>query len=342
MKKQAAGIFLLILLFFCIGGCMPNQNVPTPMEPTEPPEPAVPPTEKPTEAPSPVSPTATSTIIPEDVPPSMEANIGLVFAKDTVREKLIDRKLDLYTPTNTDNWPILLFLPGRGESTSSYIDLAQAITERSVMVFVVDYPMTSPAHAILYRGKGYREIAETVACAIRFARAAALESGNEAPFLAISGFSLGGGVAAHNALAGESVNQIWEGLAASSGEPTSQVECTVGEGSTHVDALIGISGAYDAFVGYDGMYGRDFMQERDPDLWELFFSTVSENPDLKVRLLHSETDSTIPYENSVEFRNLLSEEGYDVQLIPFNSGHSVPNDLTIETIMSVFEELYDG
>ncbi len=94
---------------------MPNQNVPTPMEPTEPPEPAVPPTEKPTEAPSPVSPTATSTIIPEDVPPSVEVNNGLVFAEDTVRGKLIERKLDSYTPTNIGNWPILLFLPGRCE-----------------------------------------------------------------------------------------------------------------------------------------------------------------------------------------------------------------------------------
>ena len=58
--------------------------------------------------------------------------------------------------------------------------------------------------------------------------------------------------------------------------------------------------------------------------------------DLKVRLLHSETDSVVPYETSVEFEATLAEAGYDVKLIPFSGGHSAPFDLTVETVMEVF------
>lgn len=265
----------------------------------------------------------------------------MVFAKDTVVKQPIDRKLDLYTPADSGDWSILLFLPGSGQPTGTHSRLAQTVAERGAIVLVVGYPAVDPEFAILQRGKGYREIAETVACALHFARATALESGNETPFVAISGFSYGGGAGTHNALAGENVAQIWEAIAAPSGEPPSQVECTVSEGSTHVDALIGIAGAYDAFVGYDGRYGRDFMQGHDPALWELFIGTLGENADLKIRRLHSETDGIIPYENSVYFSSLLMEEGYDVQLIPFDGGHSVPIDLTVETVLNVFSERSD-
>ena len=52
----------------------------------------------------------------------------------------------------------------------------------------------------------------------------------------------------------------------SRGGPTRQVDCKVDQGSTHVDAFVGIAGPYDAFVGYDGKYGREFLQEKDPNL----------------------------------------------------------------------------
>jgi predicted esterase len=112
----------------------------------------------------------------------------------------------------------------------------------------------------------------------------------------------------------------------------------VSQGSTHVDALVGIAGPYDGFVGYDGKYGREFLQEEDPDLWKLFYGSIGENPDLKVRLLHSETDSTIPYENSVEFEATLAEAGYDVKLIQFSGGHNVPLELTVETVMDAVKD----
>jgi hypothetical protein len=101
---------------------------------------------------------------------------------------------------------------------------------------------------------------------------------------------------------------------------------------------VGIAGPYDAFVGYDGRYGREFLQEEDPDLWKLFYGCIGENPHLKVRLLHSETHSTISYDNSVAFEATLAEAGYDVKLIPFRGGHVVPRELTVEAVMDALKD----
>lgn len=298
--KQFCLLLLVVIAIALLAACGAPATAPTatPIPPTATPvlptATAVPPTDTPTPE------------TPAEVSLPVEVTEGLVFAKDTVVKKPLDRKLDLYAPADSGDWPILLFLPGSGHPRSAQSRLAQAIAERGVMVFVIDYPSPDPNFLILRRGKGYRQIAETVACALHFARATASDSGNETPFVALSGFSLGSGAVAHNALAGESVEQIWEAFSAPSGEPPSQVECTVGEGSTHVDALIGIAGAYDAFVGYgDSHYGKDFMQKHDPALWELLFGTLGENTNLKVRLLHSEADGTISYETSVHFNDLL-------------------------------------
>jgi len=79
--------------------------------------------------------------------------LNLVFAKDTVVKKPIDRKLDLYTPADSGDWPILLFLPGSGHSISTQSRLAQAIAECGVMVFVVSYPSPDPDFLVLRRDK---------------------------------------------------------------------------------------------------------------------------------------------------------------------------------------------
>jgi hypothetical protein len=212
------------------------------------------------------------------------------------------------------------------------------MAEQGAIVFVIEYHNMGPTTAIQDNGKGYRELAETVACAIRFARARALDFGSDTPLLVIVGYSWGGGVGSHVALFGASLDRRWEEYAAARGGPPRQVDCEVGQGSTHVDALVGIAGAYDAFVGYDGKYGREYMQEKDPDLWKMLYSSIGENPDLKVRLLHSETDFQVPYENSVEFETTLTEAGYDVELIQFRGGHSAPLELTVQTVLDVIRE----
>jgi acetyl esterase/lipase len=283
---------------------------------------------------TPMPPTSTPIHTPV-LPLSVTVTKDLVYAKRLQPDAQVEWKLDLYTPTEPGDWPVVVFLPYTGTPGQGEATFPRAIAEQGAIVFNIEWPRINPTEAILDKGKGYHEMAETVACAIRFARARASDYGMDTAPVVITGFSISAGAASHVALAGETVGRRWEEYAASRGGPPRQVDCEVSQGSTHVDALVGIAGAYDGFVGYDGKWGREFMQEKDPDLWKMLYGCIGENPDLKVRLLHSETDSTIPYENSVEFEATLAEAGYDVELTQFGGGHIAPLELTVQTIMSV-------
>jgi predicted esterase len=61
---------------------------------------------------------------------------------------------------------------------------------------------------------------------------------------------------------------------------------------------------------------------------------VDANPDLKVRLIHGETDNTVPYTNSVDFQRALTDAGFDVELLAFEGGHGVPLDLAAAAIIA--------
>ncbi len=164
----------------------------------------------------------------------------------------------------------------------------------------------------------------------RFARGS--EHGSESAPLVLTGFSAAGGPPSHVALAGESFDRVWEGHEESGGGPPAQYDCTFSEASTRVDGFVGIAGAYDMFVGYEGLYGRDFLQEHQPDLWETLWGTVGLHPELRVRLIHGAADSIIPFENSVAFEAVLAEAGYDVELVELAGGHfAAPPDLVVET-----------
>ena len=177
---------------------------------------------------------------------------------------------------------------------------------------------------------------EALACAVRFARGS--EYGSETAPLVLTGFSANGGPPSHVALAGESFDRVWEAYEESGGGPPAQYDCAFSEASSRVDGFVGIAGNYDLFVGYEGLYGRDFLQEHEPDLWETLWGTVGLHPELRVRLIHGESDSAIPLENSVAFEALLDEAGYDVELIRFPGDHfDAPDDLVVETVMELLE-----
>ena len=252
--------------------------------------------------------------------------------------------LDLYTPSEPANRPVVVYLGGgRGEVKELGLPLVQALAKQGVLAISINYHTMGAKDALLHHGRGFREMAETAACAIRFARKSALDrSRGEAAKLCLVGFSLSGGLAAQIALGGDKIEQQWEEFSVGGGGPPRQVNCEMKEGSLHVDALVGIAGAYDAFIGYDGKWGRDWLQENDPELWEMFYSMIGKNPDLQIRLIHGEHDRTIPLENSSAFEAALSDAGYDVELIPFDGSHLVRTDLTVKTIMDVLRDLSEN
>lgn len=311
MSTQAPSLILLLPLLAACGKPQPT-SIPTPV---------------------PSAPTTTNLTVPLPV----ELTRDVIYAKRLQQQERPEAefKLNVYAPIDPGDWPVVVYAHAMGGTKDSRLVVMRAIAEHGVVAFSIDYPDTTPSAAVSNNGRGFREMTETVACAVRFARAKASDYGGDAAQVILVGFSMGGGVGASVALVGDNLEHQWEEFASMRGGPPRQVDCEVDEGSAHVDAFVGIAGSYDAFVGYDGYYGREWLQAKDPKLWEMFYSSLGQNPDLKVRLLHGENDTTIPFENSVEFDAVLAEAGYDTELIQFDGGHTVPLELTVETVMEV-------
>ena len=266
------------------------------------------------------SPTATTTI-GSTIPLSVEITRDVIYATRPEQQERPEMNftLDVCAPTEPGDWPVVVCLHGLGQAKYLWDILIRAIAEQGVVAISINYPSMHPSVAVMNHGTGFREMAETVACAVRVARTKALDYGGNATQVTLVGFSLGGGLAAHVALVGDNLDRQWEEFAFNRGGPPRQVYCEVNGRSTHVDAFVGIAGAYDAFVGCDGKYGREWLQAKDPEMWEMFYSSVGKNLDLKVRLLHGKHDMAIPFENSSEFQAVLADAGYDTELIQFKA-----------------------
>ena len=247
--------------------------------------------------------------------------------------------LDMHAPVRPADAPIVLYLPGRGrDSAPPWI--VEGLVDEGAFVFVVRYAATdsSPEKILADHGADAGAQAQSVACAIHYARSRASNFGNNDPLVVLTGFSNGSGLGAHTALFGSTLEERWDEYAAQGGPPR-QVECEMTEGSTHVDVLVGMGGNYDVFVSiYDGKYGRAYQQELDPELWEFLSSSIGVNLDLKIRLIHGTSD-WIPVEGAAEFTALLSEAGYDAELTTFDGGHATaPLDLFLPIVMEVLDK----
>ena len=268
-----------------------------------------------------------------DAPAEVTVVSDLVYATGRSPDDAVELTLTLYRAAGSEDAPMVVDIGGWA------VD-AQALAERGVSVFSV--PSVPDRWDEVMRDAdptAYRAMVGAVGCAARFARGS--EYGSETAPLVLTGWSANGALATHVALAGEDFDRLWDEYEASGGPPA-HYDCTVAEGSTRVDAVVGVAGAYDVLVGYDsssygGPYGRDFLLEHEPELWELLDGTVGLHPGLRVRLLHGHSDGTIPFENSVAFEALLAEAGYDVGLTGYQGGHGVPTDLTTEAMMGLLD-----
>jgi len=245
-------------------------------------------------------------------------------------------ELQVHAPDDVGDGPVVVHLPGLGGAPPppEWVD---GLVEAGAMVFVAEPPNLGGATYAVFKdgGSGARVQADAAACAIRSARTLASEWGSEDPVVVLSGHSLGGGVAAHVALAGADLEQQWDEYAADGG-PGREVECEVTSGSTEVDALVGMAGSYDMYVPiYDGKYGRTYQQQTYPELWAFLSGAIGANPDLHVRLVHGLSDTVIPVEESEGFAAALEDAGYDVELVIVEGGHTELPDTSVPMILDV-------
>lgn len=265
-------------------------------------------------------------------------------APTTQREVVVERNIAFATFEDT-TLTVDLYVPADPSDAPIAIDpwYADEIAEAGAIVAAVQQGVPDPEvddvaeRYISNHGAQIRAGAEATACAIRFARARASELGSDDPTVVIAGFSAGGGVAAHVALFGTTLEERWEEFAATAGGPSSQVECMVSGGSTHVDALVGGAGAYDLYVPViEGLYGRTFVREHDSELQQFLAGALGAHPELTVRLTHGTADAAIPMTVSADFEEALAGAGYDVQLVSYDGGHTAP---PAEIGLEIFTEL---
>lgn len=281
----------------------------------------------PTVAPTTVAPT---TAVSEPAEVIVERDLAFARWND------VTLTLDLYVPADPTGAPIVV------EPWEAFGDnIAQAgafaVIEQQG---IPDQPDSADGEPPFWDDNGalIRAGAEATACKIRYARARASELGSDDPIVVLGGFSAGAGVSAHVALFGDTLEQRWDEFAASVGGPPRQVECVVAEGSTHVDALVGGNGTYDAFVPViEGPFGRTYVLDRAPELQPFLASAVGIDPSLTVRLLSGTADTVVPTALNTAFEEVLADAGYDVQVITYEGGHSSdpPDELSLE----VFTEL---
>jgi hypothetical protein len=269
---------------------------------------------------------------------AVDGQSGVIVEKDLVFGSYngVDMTLDLYLPADPSGAPIVVEPPlprDVAEIGAIVVGNVEAIgdppdAEDEGMRFLGDH------------GRHIRAQAEATACAIRFARAKATELGNDDPVVVVYGLSQWGGVAAHVALFGASLEERWDEFAATVGGPPRQVECTAADGSTHVDALVDTAGTYDLNVpAIEGLYGRTYQQEADPDLQQFLVSAIGANPELTVRLFHDPADPAIPITVSEDFEAALAAAGYDVQLATFDGGHNFPpKELSLEVLTEILSQ----
>jgi dienelactone hydrolase len=258
----------------------------------------------------------------------------VVVVNDVVYATPLDAKasewmLDIYAPVAEAAGPVVVFGHAHFGSRAGYVELGEALAEQGAVAFIVDWADYVDDIALQQDGRGVREMTECFLCAVRYASAQAPDYGGDPQRMVVGGHSYAGPVSAWVALEGEGTEQLWEELAASRGGPPPQLECTEEASAARAWGHMSVGGAYN-------FWDVERFWEKDPELMEVadIYPRVGKNPALRVALILGENDTTIGVEVRA-FEKALSDAGYDVELVTWGGKHSVPVDLTVETIIEL-------
>jgi pimeloyl-ACP methyl ester carboxylesterase len=287
------------------------------------------PTSAPTVTPS-LPPTVESPTRPPPTPtPAVSVTKDVIYATSLLEDG-VNWALDVYAPVEVQAGPIVVLLHGLGASKEGYTEASETIAESGAIVYTVTWPIKAPDFAALEDGRRYRDMYETLTCAIHFARATAMDFGADSRQVILVAHSYGSLYGAWMALASDNLDAQWEEYLVDRKAPAARVECARTSDSARVDAFLGIGGG--------GTYAlAEVLHKRDPELWEIVspFAHMGQRLDLPIRLLHGERDTVTNPESSRKFNDALVEAGHDSRLILFEGRHVVPPQLTAETVLEL-------
>lgn len=266
---------------------------------------------------------ATETVVPTEMPAVTVTVVKDVLYLTPLQDSVKERSLDIYVPGPSGNdldgqHPVVVFAHGYNQGKDALATVCRALAERGAVVYAPSW-RTDPASAA-----SWREMTESLACAVRTARAQAPDYNGNPDDVTLIGFSMGGSVGAIVALNGARLDELWSTYAADHNGPPAQVRCLSTDATAEVGAFVGIGGAYTL---------PDRFQADDMDLYSLL-TTRSADTSLRITLLHGAFDSTVPPIVSEDFQQQLIAAGYAPTLTSYDSGHTIPRDVTVETVLS--------
>jgi len=273
---------LLTVVLVAVLGCAPGA-APTPTE---------------------VAPTSTSTFVQPTPSYTVEVTKDVEYVTLLQPDAPV-QQLDVYAPTEPGPWPVVVVMHAwfQSKDTTAYSSIAEELAGRGVVVFVPQRrsPCSMLSECAEDNGRDLREVHESWACAVRFAREGAADYGGDPGWITVFGHDSSG---LETAFMGDDVQQAWEEFASNRGGPPPQTECVAVEASARVDAYIGYGGDYD-------FYER--LSESDPDLWELTspFGLIGRNPSLPVHLVFGGMANPAYIEKAEEYQEDLVNAGYD-------------------------------
>ena len=215
------------------------------------------------------------------------------------------QKLDVYAPTEPGPWPVVVVHHGwyQSKDNTLYTSFAEELAGRGVVVFVPERrsPCSTLLECVEDDGMDLREVQESWACGVRFARGTAADYGGDPGWLTVFGHESSGWEAA---FMGDDLQQAWDEAASNRGGPPPQTECLAVEDSANVDAFIGYGGDYEYY---------ERLSESDPDLWALTspFGLIGRNTSLVVHLVHGGMANPTNIERAVALHEAQVNAGYD-------------------------------
>lgn len=325
--QSVARAVCLASLLILVQACTPAISSAPTGEPSPSVQPA--PTGQPTEdgsvlAATPTAPAPTAT-------PGVVTSKDVAYATSALDGVAQDRiwALDVYAPPERADWPVILLMHGLGGSKDGYSRESEAMAEMGAIVYTITWPVTPADAAALDDGKGFRQIYDTVICALSYVRATAGDFGGDPDRTVLVAHSYASLYGAWIALSFDGLDAQWQEFAADRNSSPSRVECEQQAEPASIVAFVGIGGRTYGFA--------EVLQQRDRDLWEVVspYAHFGQNLEMPLRLLHGEQDPRVDPEFSRTFHQALLDAGYDSQLILFEGGHVVPPELTLATVMEL-------
>jgi acetyl esterase/lipase len=274
--------------------------------------------------PVPPSPTADEAVSA----PAVEVTKDVAYAKP-VQPGGTDWVLDVYVPEGPGPHPVVIFAHGWEQHKEAQPELMEMLAQEGAVVFSPNYATYVDDMAVKDDGRGFREIVDTLGCAVRYARAEAVKYGGDSDHLTLVGHSMGAITGVWIALVGDGADDLWSDFADARGGPPAQVECLASTSSQRIDAVVGVAGPY-------ALFARERYAQEDPELMALvnLSNHVGGGQDVRFRLIYG-TQDNLSNEDSPKLYERLSDSGYEVEITSWDGGHGVPLELTAEHVIAV-------